>query len=379
MKRKVFSLLLCGILGFSLVACNNDKELTLYRHTKIDCGFNTICSLNAYTETEEEFNMLFNTMTEDFAYYHKIFDIYNNYEGINNIKTVNDNAGIKPVEVDQALIDLILLSKDINELSNGAFDITNGSLLKVWHNYRDAGLIKNMNGELGDIPELEELELANKHKGFDKVIIDDEKNTVYITDKDVSLDVGGVAKGFTVEIIADHLVELGLKHGAVNGGGNQKIIGTKGDGTGWNIGIQDPRAETTAGVVSEGSIAMFPNQTDVAVVTSGDYQNFYFGEGKRLLAHIIDPDTLYPADHFYGVSVLVEDSGLADCLSTALFVLDYNEGLEFINKVNEAYNLDLKVLWVSGEALDETSIQAKTNTTQYITVTSNASKEVVTK
>ncbi len=375
--KKIQVLGIC-LLVCLLVGCNSKTNLTQYSKTELDCGFDTICSLNAFSKSEEEFDEYFNTMVEEFRYYHKLFDIYHNYEGLNNIKTINDNAGIKAIEVDPVIIELIDLSKAIYDLSGGAFDISDGALLKVWHNYRDAGKDLNANGEYGDIPENSELEEASLHHGFDKIEIDYKANTVYINDPDVSLDVGGVAKGFAVEKVAKTLKEMGISNAAVNAGGNQRLIDGKADGTGWNVGIQDPRAASIAGVVTNSNIAIIPDQKDVAVVTSGDYQNYYIAKGDLVYSHIIDPHTLFPADKYNSVTIVCKDSGLADCLSTSLFVMDYEEGLEFIDKINEAYDDDIVVIWVSDEMLDDSSIKSISEETQYITVTDNFKDKLIT-
>ena len=361
-----------------LTACQHEPDYQLYSNQEINCGFDTLCSLNAYTTSQDEFDHYFEIMVDEFARYNALFDIYNDYEGINNIKTINDNAGIKPVAVDKAIIEMLQLAAKISELSDGAFDVTDGALLRVWHNYRDEGKLLNSEGEYGNLPSEEELATASSHSGFDKIIIDEEAGTVYITDPEVSLDVGGIAKGFAAEKVAEKLIDEGLKYGAVNAGGNQRIINTKADGTGYNVGIQDPRAQSLAGIVSNSNIAIIPDQKNVSVVTSGDYQNYYYAEGDVRMAHIIDPSTLYPATHYYSVTVVTPDSGLADCLSTALFVLDYDDGLALIDKINNELDTDLIVVWISEKPLDDSSIRSAFETEEYITVTDNFKDHLIT-
>ena len=354
------------------MSCKTEKELTLMNNTNLNCGFDTFCRLDAYVSSEDEFNTYYNTMVDDFRYYHELFDIYNNYDGVNNIKTINDNAGKKAIEVDQNIIDLINLAKEISELSDGAFDITSGSLLKVWHNYRDEGKDLNNDGYYGNTPSIEELEAAVSYRGYDHIIVDDDNNTVYIDDENISLDVGGIGKGYAVEKVAQHLESIGLKYGSVNGGGNQRIVNTKPDGSGFNVGIQNPRGENSS------IIAVLKNQSNKAVVTSGDYQNYYIAKDNIVYSHIIDPSTLFPANHYYSVTIAIDDSGLADCLSTALFVLDYNEGLSLIEKIKEKYDKDIIVVWITSKPLSDSSIQSSIDNSQYITVTDNFKDQIVT-
>ena len=369
---KKTNILLGLLLSVSLMSCKTEKELTLMNNTNLNCGFDTFCRLDAYVSSEDEFNTYYNTMVDDFRYYHELFDIYNNYDGVNNIKTINDNAGKKTIEVDQNIIDLINLAKEISELSDGAFDITSGSLLKVWHNYRDEGKDLNNDGYYGNTPSIEELEAAASYRGYDHIIVDDDNNTVYIDDENISLDVGGIGKGYAVEKVAQHLESIGLKYGSVNGGGNQRIVNTKPDGSGFNVGIQNPRGENSS------IIAVLKNQSNKAVVTSGDYQNYYIAKDNIVYSHIIDPATLFPANHYYSVSIAIDDSGLADCLSTALFVLDYNEGLSLIEKIKEKYDKDIIVVWITSKPLSDSSIQSSIDKSQYITVTDNFKDQIVT-
>ncbi len=370
---KIVKILLVTILIIGLSGCQASEEVTyeLMSKTQLSCGFDTLCQLNAYVTSEEEFDEYYEYMVERFSYYNSLFDIYNDYDGINNIKTINDNAGIAPVEVDPLIIEMLVLAREINELSNGAFDITNGAVLKIWHDYREAGQSANDNGEYGTTPDQEELDAVSSLSGFAYIEIDEEANTVYITDAGVSLDVGGVAKGFAAEKIAQELEAMGLQYGAVNAGGNQRIINTKADGTGYNVGITDPRGS--------GNIAVLPDLTGMSVVTSGDYQNYYIGPDGVRYAHIIDPATNWPATYYYGVTVVTEDSGLADCLSTAFFVLDYQSGLELVEVINETYDTDIIVVWISAEPLDETSILSPvTDVTEYITCTANYRDQLIT-
>ena len=369
---KKTNILLGLLLSVSLMSCKTEKELTLMNNTNLNCGFDTFCRLDAYVSSEDEFNTYYNTMVDDFRYYHELFDIYNSYDGVNNIKTINDNAGKKAIEVDQNIIDLINLAKEISKLSDGAFDITSGSLLKVWHNYRDEGKDLNNDGYYGNTPSIKELEAAASYHGYNHIIVDDDNNTVYIDDENISLDVGGIGKGYAVEKVAQHLESIGLKYGSVNGGGNQRIVNTKPDGSGFNVGIQNPRGENSS------IIAVLKNQSNKAVVTSGDYQNYYIAKDNIVYSHIIDPSTLFPANHYYSVTIAIDDSGLADCLSTALFVLDYNEGLSLIEKIKEKYDKDIIVVWITSKPLSDSSIQSSIDNSQYITVTDNFKDQIVT-
>lgn len=340
MKKIILSLI---TITFLLSGC---KPLNRYSDICYDCGFNTVWNWIIYTENENKNNQYEEMIKESVTRYNKLFDIYNNYENINNIKTINDNAGIKPIEVDEEIIEMLKISKEIYELSNGKFDITQGALLKVWHKVREDGKTLNELGVYGILPDENDLIEASKHHGFEHIIIDEENSTVYIDDPDISLDVGGIAKGYTVEKIALMLEENGIKHASIVGGGNVRTINDKADGTPWGVAIQDPRSSQEYSY--DGIINVF-TRNSVSVVTSGNYFNYYIAEGNKKMHHIINPDTLYPSDLYESVSVIVSNSGLADALSTSLFNMNIEEGMKFIQRVEDYYDVEIEVLWVLSE------------------------------
>ena len=340
-KMKKIGLILSTFL-FILSGCKTEKTLNRYQAQSMSAGFDTVMTLIAYSESEEEFGQYFKFMVDEFIRYNALFDKYNDYEGVNNIKTINDNAGKQPVEVDEDLIEMLLLSKEFSQLSNNQFDITMGPVLEIWHNYRDAGLIAMENGEPTQIPTTEELEQAKACVGWENVEIDEEKNTVYLTQECASLDVGSVAKGFATEKIAQELIEKGLTSGIINAGGNLRSLGNKPDGSGWNSGIQDP---TLLG--SSETIGIIPVSNNQSFVTSGDYQRFYLYD-KQIMHHIIDPSTLFPARHARSISIVTDNSAIADICSTTLYTLPYEEAVQLIDKIKElGYNLE--AVWVFDE------------------------------
>ena len=163
-------------------------------------------------------------------------------EGINNIYTINQYAGITPVTVDPVIIDMLLVSKEWYEKSNYQFNVTLGAVLKVWSAYRDEAQILNSDGKPGVIPPLSLLEEKLVCTGWEYIEIDQVKNTVYITDACASLDVGGVAKGYATELVVSTLEQSGLTMGIINAGGNVRSIGTKPENEPWAVGIEIGRA-----------------------------------------------------------------------------------------------------------------------------------------
>lgn len=273
--------------------------------------FDTVTTIIGRAESEEDFKKTSQAIHDDLLYYHALFDIYNDYEGVNNIKTINDNAGIAPVKVDRAIIDLLLDCKEYYDLTGGKVNAAMGSVLRLWHEARNDGINDPRNACL---PAMEALQEASGHTGFENVIIDEAASTVYISDPEASLDVGAIAKGWATQRAAENAPGGML----ISVGGNVCATGPKlSDGTPWVIGIQDPDA------ADKNLHTVFVTET--SVVTSGDYQRTYWVAGKPY-HHIIDPDTLMPGAYWRSVSIICPDSGLADALSTALFLMDREAG-----------------------------------------------------
>ena len=209
------------------------------------------------------------------------------------------------------------------------FDASQGTLLEVWHTYREEGISLNEAGEDGRLPEEAELQRAANAQSWDAVRIDEESNEVMIIDPDVSLDLGGIAKGYAVEQVKRELEEKGVDGAILNAGGNVVTIGEKSDGSAWRVGVQMPSS------LSDSTLAVLELNGSHAIVTSGDYQRYYEVNGERY-AHIIDPLTLYPPRHFRAVTVVCDDSAAADCISTTLFTLTYEEGLAYLSTLEGA-------------------------------------------
>ena len=186
---------------------------------------------------------------------------------------------------------------------------------------------------------MESLEAAALHTDISSLVINKEKSTVYISDPDARIDVGAIAKGYAVEMVARELEKLGVTGYLLNVGGNVRTVGAKPDGSLWKLGIQNP--DKTSNFAE---IIKF--DTD-SLVTSGTYQRYYIVNGQSY-HHIIDGETLMPADYFESVSIIYPDSGIADGLSTALFCMDYEQGKALLSKFEGA-----EAMWITkdGEKL----------------------------
>ncbi|NLY29618.1 MAG: FAD:protein FMN transferase [Firmicutes bacterium] len=305
--------------------------------------FDTVVVVVAYNRSQEEFDSYFSKIHQRFRELHRLYDIYHEYPGINNVKTINDHAGIKPVKVDKEIIDLILFAKQLYNQTAGKTNIAMGAVLQIWHEYRDAG---RSNPETAELPPMDDLRKALEHTDIDKVIVDEENSTVYLADSQMSLDVGAVAKGYAAELVMREMTAQGLKSAMISAGGNIRTLGKPLDGIRerWGVGIQDPQQS----IFSENGLLDVVFINDGSVVSSGDYQRYYVVDGKRY-HHLIDSVTLMPAEYYRSVTVVAEDSGVADYLSTELFLLPWPESRKLAEKVG------VEALWVMPDGTVETT------------------------
>ena len=308
MKRFLCLLLACALLC-GCAAAGNETERKTYEATFLTL-FDTVTVIKGAADSKEAFTEIAYAIRDELQVYHQLFDIYNDYEGITNLKTVNDMAGQAPVKVDRRIIDLLLDCRVYYELTGGMVNVAMGSVLKLWHNARNAGINDPENARLPDMDQLTE---ASQYADIEAIMIDEEASTVYIADPKVQLDVGAVAKGWSAQRVAENAPE-GL---LISVGGNVCATGPKDEkGTPWVVGVQNPAGDNYLHTIYV---------TQESVVTSGDYQRCYVVDGN-LYHHIIDPTTLLPGTYWRSVTIVCADSGLADALSTALFLLPLEEG-----------------------------------------------------
>lgn len=227
-----------------------------------------------------------------------------------------NNAKCNPVEVSDETLTLIKTGIYYSELSDGAFDITISPVSMLW----------DFKSESPSVPSQETIEEAVSHVDYHNIVI--EGNTVQLTDPQAGIDVGALAKGYIADRLKEYLQEEGVEHALINLGGNVLAMGTKTDGSDYNIGIQKPFDETGEPVTAV-KIA------DESVVTSGIYQR-YFEQDNILYHHILDPRTGYPCENnLYSVSIITDSSLTADALSTTCFLLGYEKGMELINQLDD--------------------------------------------
>ena len=338
------------ILTFT--SCTQKVQKTKYNDYYFDY-FDTVTTITGYTQTKDEFDLVCNEIKTLLEEYHRLFNIYTRYEGINNLVTINDvkNGEHQTVAVDEKIIEMLEFSKQMYQKTDGKVNVAMGSVLRIWHNYRTWGLDDPSTAELPDMNKLIE---ASSHTDINDVIIDTENNTVFLADPDMLLDVGAIAKGYTVERVAEHLESKGITSFIINVGGNIRTIGLNGENQPFKAGIENPDRED-----EENPYIEFIELTDNSVVTSGSYQRFYTVNGVNY-HHIIDPETLMPGTKYDSVSVITPDSGMGDALSTALFLMDENAGKALIESIP-----DTEAVWVHTDGTRSYSSGFKNHTFEY--------------
>ncbi|MEA4895764.1 MAG: FAD:protein FMN transferase [Oscillospiraceae bacterium] len=325
MSRKITAVFLSAAIAITMTSCTARAEKR-YKSSFLQL-FDTVTEIVGFSESREQFTEHSRVIYEQLYEFNRLYDIYHNYEGLNNLKTINDNAGVMPVKVDRRIIDLLLFSKEMYALTNGGVNIAMGSVLSLWHEHRIEGLENPLSASLPNGGEL--LERA-AHTDIREIKIDEKASTVFLSDPIMSIDVGAVAKGYAVEQTAQVAEKAGFVNGMISVGGNIRVLGTKqgewGQKEPWSVGIRNPDPESPEQILEILDIS------DCSVVTSGIYERYYIVNGKQY-HHIIDPKTLMPGGYYLFVTIICRDSGLADALSTAVFCMPFGESAGLIEKL----------------------------------------------
>lgn len=230
---------------------------------------------------------------------------------------INNAAGIKPVEVDKEVFDLIARSIRISTITQGAFDITYGSIDKRFWNFDQ---------QMTTLPDKEVLKKAVALINYQNIVLDQHNTTVFLRRKGMRIGFGGIGKGYAAERAKLILQQEGVNAGVVNAAGDLTAWGYRPEGKPWTIGIASP----------ENILHPFSsmNITGKAVATSGNYEKFVVIDGKKY-SHTIDPKTGYPVSGIKSVTVICPNAEIADALATPVMVMGVKAGLDMINQLND--------------------------------------------
>jgi thiamine biosynthesis lipoprotein len=245
----------------------------------------------------------------------RIEQLLTTFKADSQTNQINENAGIIPVKVDKEVFELIQRSLRISALTQGAFDITYGSIDKsLW----------NFDAQMTALPDcgtaLKMVELID----YQKVILDKEKTTVFLQEKGMRIGFGGIGKGYAAEMAKRLMIQEGVQSGIVNASGDLTTWGLQPDGKQWTIGIADPNHKNRP--------FSYLNISNMAVATSGDYEKFVMIDGKRY-SHTINPQTGLPVTGIKSVTIIAPNAEIADALATPVTVMGVKVGLDLINQI----------------------------------------------
>ena len=305
---------LLWLVGALLVLSGCGTGMQRYEATYWDV-FDTVTTVTGYAAGQAEFDAAAREIHDTLLEYHRLYNIYESYDGLRNLKTVNDQAGIGPVPVDTRILSLLQFAQTAWTETGGRVNAAMGSVLAHWHDAREQAL---EDPDRAALPDRSALEEAALHTDLSALELDLEAGTAFLTDPHMALDVGALAKGYAVEQVAAAAPD----HFLISVGGNVCATGPKPDGTPWTVAVENPDG---------GDFLKLLYAEDRSVVTSGDYQRYFELDGVRY-HHIIDPDTLEPAAYWRSVTVVADSSAAADCLSTALFTLSQAEGQRLLDQ-----------------------------------------------
>lgn len=310
-KRLITAFLSVAMLC-ALVSCGTLKRIS--SQTSFEY-FDTYATLTAYSYSDEEFDEYYSVFISELARLHKLLDVYNEYDGLVNLCTLNKQAHSAPVKVSRELYSFIEHALKVSEAAQGYVSLTMGALTQIW---KQAIAQKTP-------PEKDAIDEAAAHVSADACVLDKSALTVYFEDGGLLLDAGAFAKGYAADIIADALIDAGCESFLLDLGGNVTARGQKSTGEPWKAGVAPAADADTSGI----SVPL-PRHT---LSTSASYHRGFEKDG-RLYHHVISPFTHYPENVFASVSVLSEDGFLADALSTALFSMSLEDGMALIDSLD---------------------------------------------
>ena len=245
----------------------------------------------------------------------RIEKLLTTYSDLSQTALINENAGVEPVKVDREVYDLIERSLRISKLTQGAFDITYGSIDKRLWNFD-----KNMTS----LPDAETAKRMVRLINFRNVILDRQNQTVFLKEKGMRIGFGGIGKGYAAECAKNVMKKAGVESAFVNAAGDLTVWGKQPNGKKWTIGIADPSRRD----FPFGSLEL----TDMSVATSGNYEK-YVTIGGIKYCHTIDPKTGYPVRGIKSVTIICSSAEISDAMATPVMVMGIKAGINLIDQI----------------------------------------------
>ncbi len=285
--------------------------------TKSGPLLHTFVEIKAYGENAgQAIDAAFNEME-------RINALLNNYNSDSEVSMINRQAGLNPVLISSDTMQALQLAKKFGDISRGAFDITIGPLLELW------GFAQEEAGLGVTEPDIDSVRKAKFYVDYNALELNSGKSrndsgTARLKKRGMRIDVGAFSKGYVADRAMQVLKKNGIANALISAGGTILALGKRPESTLWRIGIRHPRKPQ--------SFLTVVLLTDKAVSTSGDYEKFYKKNGKKR-THIIDPRTGMPVEKMQSVTVIAKSAVESDALSTALFVLGVDEGIDLVNRL----------------------------------------------
>ncbi|WP_243473506.1 FAD:protein FMN transferase [Winogradskyella sp. MH6] len=265
----------------------------------------------------------------------RIENLISSWDENSQTSKINRNSGIKAVEVDLELFQLIERAIAISHLTDGAFDISYASMDKIW----------KFDGSMKEMPSEDEIKASVEKVGFKNIILDKSKNTVFLKLKGMKIGFGAIGKGYAADKAKELLMSKGVTAGIINASGDMNTWGKQPNGSEWKVAITNPLNKNKA-------FALLPINNS-AVVTSGNYEKFVNFNGIRY-SHIIDPRTGYPSSGIISVTVFAPKAELADALATSVFVMGKDTGLD---RINQLPNIECIIIDDKGNIIKSKNIE----------------------
>ena len=297
--------------------------------------FGTSITINLYNMDKEQAKSLLCNALAVIQEYHYLASNYSTYPHVTNIKTINESPS-KTHKIDPQLTALIGSGIDWYQQSNGYFNIALSPVIDLWRNHRFACIKANNDPSHCSIPTPAELNDAAKLTQIEAIQLDKQANTIHLADG-MSIDLGGIAKGWMAEKVYDQLKLDGAQQFMINAGGNIRHFGLHPEGRQFVTAIEDPLCKKSDYQLSkcadfDGQYHEIVTGEDLAIVSSGNYLRYFVVNGQQY-HHLIDPNTLYPKPNGIATTVVLNDNQIyADIISTMLFLMPIENALDYANK-----------------------------------------------
>lgn len=293
---------------------NNQTALNLKIHQKVIKLMGNRFEISVVSDNE---NWAFEQIDKAIAEIQRIEKLLTTFDENSQTNLINKNAGIQPVQVDKEVFDIIIRSNRISDLTQGAFDISYGSIDKSLWNFD-----KNMIA----LPSAETAKKMVRLINYKNIILDANQQTVFLKNTGMRIGFGGIGKGYAAEQAKKVMQQNGVENGIVNASGDLTVWGFQPNGKPWTIGIANPNQSNEY----FSSVEL----TNTSIATSGNYEKYVIIDGKKY-SHTINPKTGLPIHGIKSVTVITPNAEFADAIATPISIMGIQVGLDIVNQLQQ--------------------------------------------